>query len=65
MKNLTKWEEEVMKLVSEGLTNKEIANVLFISPHTVKAILENLFEKFNLHSRLLLTIEYVKKEVEL
>ena len=45
MQRLTAREKEVANLVMEGLTNKEIASRLFISVHTVKANLENIYYK--------------------
>lgn len=40
-------EIEVLKLISQGLTIKEIANVLFISPLTVAAHRRNMMRKLN------------------
>ena len=61
MKNLTKREEEVIELLVKGLTNKKIAESLFISVHTVKATLENIYDKLNVHSRILVGIYYIKQ----
>lgn len=46
---LTKREKEVLKLVAEGHTNKEIASLLYISPKTVDNHRTNLMRKLNLH----------------
>lgn len=43
--NLTEREIEVLRLVCQDKTNKEIAEILFISESTVKKHLENLFRK--------------------
>jgi DNA-binding CsgD family transcriptional regulator len=48
---LTLRETEILKLVRDGLTNREIAARLFISPGTVRSHLENIFEKLNVHTR--------------
>jgi DNA-binding CsgD family transcriptional regulator/ArsR family metal-binding transcriptional regulator len=48
---LTNREIEVLKLIAQGLTNNEISNVLFISPHTVKSHMINIFNKLNVSDR--------------
>ena len=60
MKKLTKREAEVLDLLIKGKTNKEIASSLYISTHTVKAILEKLYEKLNIHNRVQLAVYYLK-----
>ncbi len=45
--NLTCQEIKVLKLVAEGLTNKEIAAQLFISETTVKTHRQNIVRKAN------------------
>jgi DNA-binding NarL/FixJ family response regulator len=49
---LTQREKEVVALVSEGLSNKEIASRLHIATHTVKSHVHNILEKLALRSRL-------------
>ena len=44
-------ETEVVKLICEGLTHKEIANRLFISKRTVDSHVHNIMEKFQFHSK--------------
>lgn len=49
---LTERELEVLKLVANGLSNKEIAGELFIAENTVKNHVRNILEKLHLHSRM-------------
>ncbi len=42
---LTKREKEILQLLAEGLNNKEISNILFISERTVVGHKSNLFNK--------------------
>ena len=44
-------EIEILQLVAKGLTNREIAQILTISPNTVKVHLSNIFEKISVSSR--------------
>ena len=48
---LTATEEQVARLVAEGRTNREVAEALFMSPHTVDANLRRIYRKFGIHSR--------------
>jgi LuxR family maltose regulon positive regulatory protein len=48
---LSKRELEVLQLIAEGLTNREIAARLFLSLNTVKAHTRNIYGKLNVHSR--------------
>lgn len=52
---LTHREREVLKLIAEGHKNKEIAEVLSISPKTVEKHRANLMKKLGLHSAAALT----------
>ncbi|HPT26876.1 MAG TPA: response regulator transcription factor, partial [Bryobacteraceae bacterium] len=47
---LTTREREVLQLIAEGKTNKEIANLLSLSVYTVDAHRGRIMEKLNLHS---------------
>jgi DNA-binding NarL/FixJ family response regulator len=49
---MTKREREVINLIAEGLSNKEIAARLHIATHTVKSHVRNVMEKLTLHTRL-------------
>jgi LuxR family maltose regulon positive regulatory protein len=48
---LSERELEVLQLISQGLSNREIASRLFISLNTVKAHTRNIYGKLNVHSR--------------
>lgn len=49
--SLTAREREVLELLAKGMTNKEIAEALFITPNTVKRHLKAIFEKLEVHTR--------------
>jgi DNA-binding NarL/FixJ family response regulator len=66
MKTISQREMEVMALISESLTNEEIAQKLFLSAKTIKTHIRNIFEKTGIRNRVeavLLFIRY-KQEVE-
>lgn len=44
-------ELEVLQLMAQGLSNQEIANKLFVSLHTVKTHLSNLYSKLDVKRR--------------
>lgn len=48
---LTEREREVLDLLAQGLTNKEIAENLVITTNTVKRHLKSVFEKLDVHTR--------------
>jgi DNA-binding CsgD family transcriptional regulator len=49
--SLTERELDVLSLVAEGLTNREISRQLFISPATVRTHLEHIYDKLGVRSR--------------
>lgn len=53
---LTKKEIEILECICDGLTNKEIANKLFVCEQTVKSHCNHLFKKFGVTSRLKLAV---------
>jgi DNA-binding CsgD family transcriptional regulator len=56
-------EREVMQLLAEGKSNKEIAGLLGVSLHTIETHRSNIFEKLNLHSLPELILYAVRKGV--
>jgi DNA-binding NarL/FixJ family response regulator len=58
---LTKREKEILKLVGEGYTSKEIADYLCISPKTVEKHRSNLMNKLNIHNVSALTAYAIDK----
>jgi LuxR family maltose regulon positive regulatory protein len=48
---LSEREIEVLQLISEGLSNREIAQKLFLSVSTVKVHTYNTYSKLGVHSR--------------
>ena len=60
---LTDRELEVLKLVAEGMSNKEIAGELFISENTVKNHVRNILEKLHLHSRMEAVVYAVREKL--
>jgi DNA-binding NarL/FixJ family response regulator len=48
---MTKRERQVIELVADGQTNKEIAEKLHLSSYTVKSHVHNILEKLALHTR--------------
>jgi DNA-binding NarL/FixJ family response regulator len=49
---MTSREREVVELIAEGLSNKEIAVRLHLAVDTVKSHVHNILEKLALHTRL-------------
>jgi DNA-binding CsgD family transcriptional regulator len=50
-RGLSNREAEVAELVTKGLSNKEVANQLFVTEKTVKFHLTNIYKKMNVKSR--------------
>src|SRR5690349_11308646 len=48
---MTKRERQVIALIADGLTNKEIAQKLHLSTYTVKSHVHNILEKLTMHTR--------------
>jgi DNA-binding NarL/FixJ family response regulator len=56
----SKREQEVIIQLMKGLTQKEIADKLFISPKTVEVHIRNLFHKFNVKNTTELVSKYIR-----
>jgi len=57
---ITSKEYEVIQLVAEGLSNKEIADKIFLSEGTVKNYISTILDKLDLRDRTQLAIFYLK-----
>jgi DNA-binding CsgD family transcriptional regulator len=60
--DLTERETEILAWVARGKTNKEIAVLLVVSPHTVRKHLERTYEKLRVHTRTA-AVERVRRPV--
>lgn len=58
---ITKREHEILELIAEGLSNREIAERLFVSENTVKTHSSRLFDKMDVRRR----VQAVRKAREL
>jgi two-component system response regulator NreC len=60
---LTSREREILQLLAEGKTNKEIATSLNISPYTVETHRSHILQKLNLHNSAELVLYAVRKGI--
>ncbi len=60
---LTERETEVLKLLSKGMLNKEIANVLYISEKTVKNHISSIFRKLEVQDRTQAAVFAIKNKI--
>lgn len=58
--NLTDREFEIIKKISDGLSNKEISEELFLSEGTVRNNISNILDKLNLRDRTQIAVYYYK-----
>lgn len=57
---LSERETEILRLICDGLNHRSVSERLFLSPHTVKTHLKNIYGKLHVHSR----AEAVKKALK-
>lgn len=60
---LTEREKQVLQLLAEGRSNKEVANLLNLSPYTVESHRTNLMQKLNLHNTAEIVLYAVRKSI--
>jgi len=58
--DLTRREKEICMLMVDGLSNKQIANKLFISEGTVKNYISSIYDKTGIHDRVKLIVDLQK-----
>jgi len=61
--NLTRREQEVLRLVAEGHTDREVAETLIISPRTVNRHLSNIFVKLDVPGRAAAVAYAIRQEL--
>jgi DNA-binding NarL/FixJ family response regulator len=57
---LTRREQEVANAIARGLSNREIAEELFLSTETVKRHLQTIYDKLEMRGRLKLALHLVR-----
>jgi two-component system response regulator NreC len=60
---LTTREREVLQLLAEGKSNKDVSGLLNLSPYTVETHRSNIFQKLNLHNSAELILYAIRKGV--
>ena len=63
--SLTDTELAVAEQVAQGLTNREAAAHLYLSPHTIDYHLRQVFQKLDVRSRVELTLATLRRQAEL
>lgn len=61
--NLTQREKEILKLISDGLCNKDIAEKLFLSIHTVKNHVKSIIQKLYVEDRTQAAVLALKENI--
>jgi two-component system response regulator NreC len=60
---LTDREREILQLLAEGKSNKEVATILSVSPYTVETHRTHLMQKLNLHNTADIVLYAVRKKI--
>jgi DNA-binding NarL/FixJ family response regulator len=60
---LTDREKEVLQLLAEGKSNKDVATLLNLSPYTIETHRTNLMQKLNLHNTAEIVLYAVRKKI--
>jgi len=60
---LTEREKEILQLLAEGKSNKEVAEILNLSPYTVETHRTHLMQKLNLHNTAEIVLYAVRKKL--
>lgn len=60
---LTDREKEILQLLAEGKSNKEVATLLDLSPYTVETHRTHLMQKLNLHNTAEIVLYAVRKKI--
>ena len=60
---LTEREREILQLIADGTSNKEVAGVLNVSPYTVETHRTHLMQKLNLHNTAEIVLYAVRKKI--
>lgn len=62
--NISQREYEILELVAEGLSNREIAKKLFLSEGTTRNYVTGLLDKFGLRDRTQLAVQFLKGRID-
>lgn len=58
---LTAGQLKVVELLTQSMSNRQIAHALGLTEHTVKNYLFNIFDRVGVHSRTALAVRYVRE----
>ena len=62
-KDLTDREKEILRYISQGLSNKEIATKLYLSDKTIRNTITSIFKKINVKDRVQATIYAINNKI--